>query len=53
MSGDAMMWLAFPFTDLVNLDSEIRQFKPGEIRNFEVVVQDGAKEGYDISVSIY
>lgn len=26
--------------------------KPGEIRDFEVLVQDGTKEGYKISVSI-
>jgi hypothetical protein len=27
-------------------------FKPGEVRDFDVLVQNGAKEGYKISVSV-
>lgn len=59
--SDVTIWVRYQVEGLENMtyssygsiDSEIRLLKPGEIRNFEVVVQDGAKEGYDISVSIY
>jgi len=35
-----------------SIDLEPAAFEPGEVRNFEVLVQNGAKEDYDISVSI-
>lgn len=35
-----------------SIDLEPAAFKPGEVRDFEVLVQNGAKEGYEISVSI-
>ena len=35
-----------------SIDLDPAAFKPGEVRDFEVLVQSGAKENYDISVSI-
>ena len=35
-----------------SIDLQPAAFKPGEIRDFDVLVQNGAKEGYQISVSV-
>lgn len=35
-----------------SIDLEPAAFKPGEVRDFEVLVQNGARENYDISVSV-
>jgi uncharacterized repeat protein (TIGR02543 family) len=59
-SIDVTIWVEYQIEGLEgrffnqpgSIDLEPAAFKPGEIRDFEVLVQDGAKEDYNISVSI-
>ncbi len=59
-SVDVTIWVEYQVEGLEDrvfnmpgsIDLEPAAFKPGEVRDFEVLVQNGAKEGYDISVSV-
>jgi len=59
-SLDVTIWVEYQVEGLEDrafkmpgsIDLEPAAFKPGEVRDFEVLVQNGAKEGYNISVSI-
>jgi hypothetical protein len=59
-SVDVTIWVQYEVEGLEgrvfnmpgSIDLEPAAFKLGEVRNFEVLVQNGAKEGYEISVSI-
>ena len=59
-STDVTIWVEYQveglkgrsFNQPGSIDLEPPAFKPGEIRDFEVLVQNGAKENYNISVSI-
>lgn len=59
-SIDVSIWVQYEVEDLEgrvfnmpgSIDLEPAAFKPGEVRDFEVLVQNGARENYDISVSV-
>ena len=59
-SIDVTIWVEYEieglegrvFTQPGSIELNPPLFKPGEIRDFSVIVQEGTKEGYKISVSI-
>jgi len=59
-SMDVNIWVQYeveglegqPFNMPGSIDLEPAAFQPGEVRDFDVLLQDGAKEDYDISVSV-
>ncbi|MGD0352357.1 MAG: zinc ribbon domain-containing protein [Dehalococcoidia bacterium] len=59
-SLDVTIWVQYEveglegrtFNQPGSIDLQPAAFKPGEVRDFDVLVQNGAKEGYQISVSV-
>jgi len=59
-SLDVTIWIQYEveglegrtFNKPSSIDPQPAAFKPGETRDFDVMVQNGAKEGYQISVSV-
>jgi len=59
-SIDVTIWVKYQveglgrtFTQPGGIGVEPAAFKPGEVRDFQVLVQNGTKEDYDISVSVF